>query len=432
VPVIFYGVRNYGRVDAHAGEHAQTQFFHVYWLPLFPTGSSWVTGPRPDGTNAHGIKLHGKSVASAYLRIWGPLIAIANLSVGFSEGKPVHLIVAAVAAVLAAWSWTTQKLRGAAAARRSDFNYVAFGTRCEPKRMFASHRAVCKKQLDQRWTELAPKHSPNEVAQRGADRAAEAVLAYGLLRLSSLDRGGAADGADADRILDGRFDAPSTMDGPYRAGPASTSDAATAAALAELVAQKEQQARVVPIAADPAVAPRKKRSRARLQLAGLIFLTLAAAGGALAFVAALRPAVDVTARELRGIKPPIGRIVNVTCDAVEDPIWEETNDRGKTTSRITMCHLGQYLLPLQLDADGALPPNQVTGKLREVSERALWVRDGLRKEPALDARALEVYIDTTTTSELGPGLFGLAIVLATPVLWILWFRARRKRLATSS
>lgn len=425
--VVIYGVRNYGSVDAHGGEHAQTQFFHVYWLPLFPTGSSWVTGPRPDGTNAHGIKLNAKSVLSGYLRIWGPIVAIANLSLGFS--KPAHLIVAAIAAVLAAWSWTTLKLRGASAQRRSDFNYIAFGTRCEPKRMFASHRAVCKKQLDERWRELAPKHSPNEVAQHGAESAAEAVLSYGLLRLSSLDRGGAADGEAADRILAGRFDAPSTIDGPYRAGHAAPVDPATNAALAELVARHDRQARIAPLATDPEADRKKAKRRARLQLGGLIFLTLAAAGGAMAFAASLRPALDVTVRDLRGIKPPTTRIVNVTCDVVAEPIWEETNDRGKTTSRIAMCQLGKYLLPLKLDATGPLPGTRVTGKLREINERAVWVRDGLRTEPDLEARALDVYVDTTTTSELGPGLFGLALVLATPVLWILWFRARRKQRA---
>ena len=430
--VVIYGVRNYGSVDAHGGEHAQTQFFHVYWLPLFPTGSSWVTGPRPDGTNAHGIKLNGKSVLSGYLRIWGPIIAIANLSIGFS--KPAHLIVAAIAALASVWAWTTLKLRGAAAQRRSDFNYVAYGTRCEPKKMFASHRAVCKKQLDERWRELAPKHSPNEVAQHGADNASEAVLSYGLLRLSSLDRGGATDGAAADRILDGRFDAPSTMDGPYRAGPSAGTDATTAAALAELVAQRDAQGRVTPLTPppDPVAENKRKRRRSRLQLAGLVFLTMAAVGGTLGFVASLRPAVDASLSDLRGIKPPLGRIVHVTCESVEGPLWEETNKRGETLSRIAMCRLGKYLLPIKVESDGPLPGRQITGKLREVEDRLVWVRDGLRRDREIEERSLDVYVDTTDASDLGPGIAGLVLAVATPVLWILWFRARRRRIAAAT
>lgn len=435
--VVIYGARNYGSVDACGGEHAQTQFFHVYWLPLVPTGSSWVTGPRPDGTNAHGIKLYGKSVLSGYLRVWGPIVAIGNLIAGLDTGRVGHLIVAAIAVVLAAWSWSTRTLRGAQAQRRSDFNYVAFGTRCEPKRMLPAHRAACKKQLDERWRELAPRRSPNEIAQHGADGAAEAVLAYGLLRLSSLDRGGAADAEGADRILAGRFDAPSSDDGPYRAQPATVADAATTAALAELVAQRDEQGRHAPASpfsaphADPPDVRRKKR-RARWQLAGLIFMTMSAIGGGMMFVMSLRPTIEATSRDLRGVKPPVGRIAEVTCDSVDAPVFEETDRSGNTTSRIAMCHLGRYLLPLQLEADGPLPGKRVVGKLRRITGNEPWVRDGLQTEPELEARSLDLYLDTTTTSELAAGLGGLGFVLVTLVLWILWFRARRRRIATSS
>ncbi len=82
VAVIIYGLRDYGRVDAHAGEYAQTRFFHIGFAPLVPTGSTWVTGPRANGTNAHGIKLHARSVVAAYLRGCGPLIAVGSLIAG--------------------------------------------------------------------------------------------------------------------------------------------------------------------------------------------------------------------------------------------------------------------------------------------------------------------------------------------------------------
>lgn len=428
--MIFYGVRNYGRVDAHAGEHAQTQFFHVYWLPLFPTGSSWVTGPKSDGTNAHGIKLSGKSVLSGYLRIWGAIIAIANAVAAVETGKLGHAVAAAVATLATVWAWSTLKLRGAAAQRRSDFNYVAFGTRCEPKRMLAPHRVLCKKQLDERWRELAPKHSPNEVAQHGAANAVEAVLAYGLLRLSSLDRGGTADGAAADRILDGRFEAPSTADGPYRAGPAAGTDAATAAALAELVSQRAQESRAVVVPPDPAEQKKHQRRRRRWQAAGLALMTMASVGGTIAFVSWLRPAIDVGLSQLRSVKPPMHRIVNVTCDSVDEPDWEVTEGR-KTVARIAMCHVGKYLLPLELDATGPVPWGHVTGKLREVRDDLLWVKDGLRHAPELEMRTLDVYLDTKTSDELAAGLTGLGLALVTCVLWILWFRARRRQLTSS-
>jgi len=436
--VVFYGARNYGSVDACGGEHAQTQFFHVYWLPLVPTGSSWVTGPRPDGTNAHGIKLYGKSVLSGYLRVWGPIVAIGNLIAGLDTGRVGHLIVAAIAVVLAAWSWSTRTLRGAQAQRRSDFNYVAFGTRCEPKRMLPAHRAACKKQLDERWRELAPRRSPNEIAQHGADGAAEAVLAYGLLRLSSLDRGGAADAEGADRILAGRFDAPSSEDGPYRAKPAAASDAATGAALAELVARRAEESRAIAqpteVAAtiDPVAERKRLRRKGRVQLAGLVFMTLVSAGAALALVSSLRPAVDVTLSQLRGVNPPMDRTVAVTCDAVDAPIWDVKQGSG-TVARIAMCHLGKYLLPLKLGEHDSVPSGRITGRLRDIDDRLVWVTDGLRRDPELEMHTLDFYLDTNTLG-LGEAALGLGILVATLVLWILWFRARarRRRLATSS
>jgi hypothetical protein len=106
---------------------------------------------------------------------------------------------------------------------------------------------------------------------------------------------------------------------------------------------------------------KRKRRRARLQLAGLVFLTMASVGGTLGFVASLRPAVDATLSQLSGVKPPLGRIVNVTCDAVDGPLWTEANKRGQELSQIASCQLGKYLLLIKLDADDPLPGRHITG-----------------------------------------------------------------------
>lgn len=433
MPVIIYGVRDYGRVDAHAGEHAQTSFFHVWFAPLFPVGSSWVTGPRPDGTNAHGIRLHAKSIAATYLRIWAPIIGVSCLSAGLGKLHVAPLIAAAILFMLSAWSWTWRTLRGSAAIRRSDFNFVAFGTRCDPSRMFAPHRAVVKKDLDRRRAERSPKRSPNEVAQHGAADAAEAVLAYGLLRLSAIERGkaGASDGCDAERILAGEHEASATTEGPYRAGPAAQTDAATQAALAALVEQRAAEAVQRPgwIKIDQDEDRRRAKRKSRWQLAGLVFLTLAAVGGTLAFVASLQPTREVSIKELRGIRPPHGRIVTATCDRIDEPVWFETDKQGRTVSQIAMCYLGQYAVPIKLAADDTVPTRVITGKLREVNDRLVWVSKGLRTEPGLEARTLDVFIDATDTSDLVAGAMGLSLLIITPVLWVLWFRARRRQFA---
>ena len=78
--VIIYGVRSYGRVDAHAGEHAQTKFFHIWFAPLVPVGSWWVTP-----TGGHSIKPNLKSIAAGYLRIWGLIATIGLLTAGLQQ-----------------------------------------------------------------------------------------------------------------------------------------------------------------------------------------------------------------------------------------------------------------------------------------------------------------------------------------------------------
>lgn len=433
--VIIYGVRDYGRVDAHAGEHAQTKFFHIWYAPLFPVGSWWVTP-----TGGHSIKPNVKSIAAGYLRVWGPIAAVGLLSAGLgTRGSSVSaslacLVTAGVIAALSAWSWTWRSLRGAATQRRSDFNYVAFGSRCEPSRRFAGDRAELKRDLDRRWHERAPAQNPNEVAAYGAGDAGEAVLAYGLLRLSSIDRGkaGASDGSDADRILAGKHTQPTVEDGPYRAGVGTAADPKTAADLAALVSARAAQTtrEIATTAVGRAYGLRRARRRSRLQLAGLIVLSLAAVGGTVAFINALRPTLAVTINELRSAHPPKRRVVELSCDALEPPRWEEYDRHGATTARIAMCKIGRYYVPVKLSGTGPFPAFKISGKLIEITGRELWVRQGLETEPELEAQTIDLYLDTTKDGDLVGGAIGLAIALGTPILWGLWFRARRCRKAT--
>ncbi len=335
-----------------------------------------------------------------------------------------------IAAALTRWSWSWRRLRGADAIRRSDFNLVAFGTRCEPSRMLPSQRMIAKRDLDRRWDERSPSRSPNEVAAHGTTDAAEAVLAYGLLRLSAIERGraGASDGADADRILAGRHEAPQTTDGPYRASLATGPEVATGAGLARLVEQRT--AEVAPVAArhaeDAAVALRRQRRRSRLQGVGLVFLTMVACAGAVGFAMSLRSALPVTAVELSSEHPPMNRPVSVTCDAVDPPLLEVTDRYGETTAQIAMCHLGKKLLPVKFEA-GAIVATVVSGQLYEITDRLQWYREGVRTQPQIEMRTFEHYLDATHSGGKVGGIFGLLIALVTPVLWVLWFRARRHR-----
>ena len=71
--IVIYGTRHYGVVDERGGEYALTRFAHIYWLPLFPVGSMWVTRTTEDGYRGHTIGLSGKSVLAGYARVWGPI-----------------------------------------------------------------------------------------------------------------------------------------------------------------------------------------------------------------------------------------------------------------------------------------------------------------------------------------------------------------------
>jgi hypothetical protein len=75
--IIFYGVRQYGRIEEHAGSSIATQFAHLWFVPLFPIRSHLVLGD-PGGGKFSGIPipLSGRSVAAGYLRIWGPILTL--------------------------------------------------------------------------------------------------------------------------------------------------------------------------------------------------------------------------------------------------------------------------------------------------------------------------------------------------------------------
>jgi hypothetical protein len=214
--VIVFGRRSYGRVDAHGGEHAHTQFAHVYYMPIIPVSSFWVTQDLGGAARGFSIPISGKSVAAAYLRCWGPIAVLGALAAGSIGGY----IVAALLAAASVFAWTWRSLRGPLVLRKSDFQMLAFGTRCDPERMPAEMRERIKHALDERWAALDVKRSPDEVAELGARSSQEAVFAYGMLRLASIDaprpaRDKAA--AAARRILAGTHDLQQPSDGPYRA-----------------------------------------------------------------------------------------------------------------------------------------------------------------------------------------------------------------------
>ena len=215
--IVIYGTRFYGEVDNHGGQRQLTKFFHIYWVPLVPVGTLWVTRDLEDGYGGHAVAMSGRSVVAGYARVWGPVAAIGAIAAGSVGG----FIAAGALVALSAWTWSWRSIRGARERRRSDFHLLAFGTRCDPINMDARLASVLQADVAERWAQVSDGNTPEDVARLGAANPAQAVLAYASLRLAArLAPGEHARAArDAsERVLDSLKDTNSAAleGGPYR------------------------------------------------------------------------------------------------------------------------------------------------------------------------------------------------------------------------
>ena len=214
--IVIYGTRFYGQVDRHAGQHQLTKFFHIYYVPLVPVGTLWVTRELDPGYSGHAVQMSGRSVLAGYARVWGPVVAIGAIAAGSVGG----VIAAGALAALSAWTWTWRSVRGAREQRRSDFHLLAFGTRCDPLKMEDGLASVLQADVAERWAQVADGSTPEDVARLGAANPTQAVLAYASLRLAARLAPGdhARQARDAsERVLDAIKDSDTMLEGgPYR------------------------------------------------------------------------------------------------------------------------------------------------------------------------------------------------------------------------
>jgi hypothetical protein len=113
--IIIFGTRLAGKVDAvpRIG-HVATRFFHVYYVPLIPLGTVFLT---PDQTDETGVPLplSGKSILVGWLRsaAWVGLIAAAVLLLtGISRAHPGRLgLGVSCLAACTAGLWLLYRLR---------------------------------------------------------------------------------------------------------------------------------------------------------------------------------------------------------------------------------------------------------------------------------------------------------------------------------
>jgi len=214
--IVIYGTRFYGEVDHYGGQRQLTKFFHIYYVPVLPVSTMWVTRETDGGYNGHAVQMSGRSVLAGYARVWGPVAAVG----AFLAGSVGGLVAAGALVALSAWTWSWRSLRSAREQRRSDFHLLAFGTRCDPLQMDDQLASVLQAHIAERWAEVADGNSPEDVARLGATTPAQAVLAYASLRLAArLAPGDHARKSrdDSERILDAIKDSGAALEGgPYR------------------------------------------------------------------------------------------------------------------------------------------------------------------------------------------------------------------------
>ncbi len=68
---VFYGSRHYGSLWKVGDQRLVTKFFHVYWLPLIPTGSEFILEQGGDSYRRIPVSLSGRSILLGYMRVHG-------------------------------------------------------------------------------------------------------------------------------------------------------------------------------------------------------------------------------------------------------------------------------------------------------------------------------------------------------------------------
>lgn len=215
--IVIFGTRFYGEVDSHGGESQVTNFFHIYYLPLLPLETLWMTQDVTHGRYGHAVASGVRSVVAGYTRVWGPLLALISLGTGNIGAT----IASGVLVGLAAWSWRWRSVRGKRERRRSDYHLLAFGSRCDPLNMETQFASMLQADVAEQWARVADGRTPEDVARLGAASPTQAVLAYASLRLAArlAPSAQARKARDAsERLLDALKDPGSALEGgPYRA-----------------------------------------------------------------------------------------------------------------------------------------------------------------------------------------------------------------------
>lgn len=421
----------YGRVDEHGDEHVETEFAClVRRIPVLPVRSWWI------GHDEHGrrigfpIRRQPRSVLAAYLRLWAPVAALAILAF---VGSPAAVAIAAVLFALSAWSWTWWS-RDAGERRRSDFDLLAFGTRCAPARMTDEMLAQLRQQLAQRASDDGEVRSPDDVIRFGANSLEEAIITYGRLRLE-LPRGRAGAGRDpaalADQVIASAFKRFPRRGGPYRELRLGPSDALGAAISAAAADRARASRAAIPDIHRPAPAmglpvPRPLRNL-WLQL-GLLALTSVAAG----------LAIRAYDHSVGAHRPDAGELDQLEYSVLSDEIAGRTVRRARDRVRVacdyvqhvagtdlTRCGVGSRVLEVAGGSADTDSGDVVEGR---IEPRRVNKRCGLAVADIDPPAYYNFYLHRESPS--APFLFralALGLALAALAAWFVWLHVQGLR-----
>lgn len=417
--------RVFGKIDEHGGELAASTFLHLWFLPLLPTGSVWISSSS-SRSMAQPIRWHWRSIAAGYLRTWAPLTWMVGFLVDSTAGY--GFAAAGLALFVWAWSWRMAHRRGTRL--RNDFDLVALGSQCPPEHLAPEdcEQLLASKQRD--FAALVADRTPEDIARFGSPSTDELLAAYAVLRLAAaLRRPSGPWRAAAQRIVLGRHDQPDASEGVFRSG--APPRRASAAALAE---QVHGRARVLR-ASSVLTAARGSKTFLQDVLWGDTLRLVGYAGlGLLAFLGGrgLQDVRDpdqferITERRLRDTIATGQTEYRVECEVLIPFLAASENERGDD---VHLCQLGARLLPVLSEDGEGIRGTTVRGRLRprHVFTRRLPFWERVLEDSPYQDRTPVVYLVTDVFSKVGQLALALSTLLGSLVLLILWERVRRQR-----
>jgi hypothetical protein len=215
--IVIYGQRWYGSAFPHQGQGIATRGFHIYYVPLIPTGQMWIVSRGDRMVRGVTTRWSWRAALPIFAFQWAVVAAVA-----LGASVPVIGIPAVIAAVgLGIWGYIGSHPNNARARAAREMTAGVLGTGCPPELMEGPMLRELAQRLDTTWAQVCPGRPPEDVASLGPRDRREAALAYTMLTVrASYERGALAKTLrqQADQVLDQLDRTPSLPQGaPYRA-----------------------------------------------------------------------------------------------------------------------------------------------------------------------------------------------------------------------